>query len=567
MMSDRVVSSSASTGGAGTFFEQHVGAYWLAQLLVRGIPPILHDCIVMEVSLQTSHIGWKTDDFLIIGESGSGGQRKLAGQVKRTFTVSAMDEDCSKTVQAFWQDFRNADLFSSSSDRLALVTLRGTNVLLEHFSGLLDCSRAARNGTEFEHRLATSGFLSGKAIHYCDQLRLIVREVEGRDVTVDEIWAFLRVIHVLSLDLNSGTRQTEAAIRTLLAHATGEPNATNVAQASWDALLALVSNGMPLACVFRREDLPQYLRQRHTALGDTEQRALRALHSHSELILGGIRPTIGGDLHLRRNVLVQLVINELESSQVVLISGPAGCGKSNIANDVISILSADYFAFSFRAEEFAQPHFDATLQSSQISVNAATLGAILAGQDKKLLLIESVERLLEKSTRDAFTDLLTLAVKDKTLRIVLTSRDYSTDLVRACFLDAANVRHSVVSVPQLTDDELKEVAAAHPELNFPLGNLALRRILRNPYILDKALSISWSAGRPLPESEREFRALFWKQIILDEHHLAGGMPRRREEVFVQIALSRARELNVYVSCSNLDPAVVDVMRHDSLIVT
>jgi len=34
------VSSSAATGGAGTTFEQHVGAYWLAQLLVRGLPPI-----------------------------------------------------------------------------------------------------------------------------------------------------------------------------------------------------------------------------------------------------------------------------------------------------------------------------------------------------------------------------------------------------------------------------------------------------------------------------------------------------------------------------------------------
>lgn len=566
-MSDRCVSSPASTGGAGTFFEQHVVAYWLAQLLVRGIPPILRDCIVEEVKLQTSDIGWKTDDFLIIGESGSGSQRKLAGQVKRTFTVSATDEDCRKTVQAFWQDFCNAGLFSPASDRLALVTLRGTNTLLEHFSGLLDCSRAARDGTEFEHRLGTTGFLSSKAVSYCDQLLHIVGEVERRDVTVAEIWPFLRVLHVLSLDLNSATGQTEAAIKTLLAHTTGQTNAIDVAQNSWNALLALVGNGMPNAEGFRREDLPQALRQRHTLLGGTEQRALRSLHEHSMLILSGIRSTIGRDLHLRRDVLVQQVINELESNQVVLLSGPAGCGKSNIAKDVISILSADYFAFSFRAEEFAQPHFDATLQGNQIPVNAATLGAILAGQDRKLLLIESVERLLEKSTRDAFTDLLTLAVKDKTLHIILTSRDYSTDLVRACFLDAANIEHSVVTVPLLNDDELEEVEVAHPELNFPLSNPALRRILSNPYIIEKALSISWSADRPLPEGERQFRALFWKQIIRAEHHLAGGMPRRREEVFVQIALRRARELTVYISCNDLDPAVVDALRHDSLVIS
>jgi len=114
---------------------------------------------------------------------------------------------------------------------------------------------------------------------------------------------------------------------------------------------------------------------------------------------------------------------------------------------------------------------------------------------------------------------------------------------------------------------LEEVEAAKPELSLPLGNPALRRILRNPYILDKALHISWSASRPLPESEREFRALFWQQIIRAEHNLAGGMPRLREEVFVKIALRRAHELSAYIPCGDLNPAIVDTLRHDSLIVS
>src|SRR5258706_10293766 len=103
----RRVSSSASTGGAGTFFEQHVAAYWLAQLLVHGVPPILLDCSVAQVHLQTEHLGWSTDDFLIIGQNGTGSHRKLAGQVKRTFTVSAADEDCQKANGDFWHDFKN----------------------------------------------------------------------------------------------------------------------------------------------------------------------------------------------------------------------------------------------------------------------------------------------------------------------------------------------------------------------------------------------------------------------------------------------------------------------------
>jgi len=561
------VSSPASTGGAGTFFELHVNAYWLAQLLVRGIPPILHNCVVVEVHLQTEHLGWQTDDFLIVGQNGSGDRRKLAGQVKRTFTVSATDNECKKAVQDFWKDFKNPQQFSPAVDRFVLVTLRGTNTLLEHFSGLLDCSRAARDETEFEHRLTTPGLLSTKAVQYCDEIRTIIGEVEERSVSAAEVWPFLRVLHVLSLDLNSATRQTEALIKTLLTHTTGEQDAIGVAESSWNALLREVGEGMPEARSFRHDDLPEVLRQRHSLLGGSEQRALRALKDHSVLILGGIRATIGSDLHLERGRLVQQVIEQLESTQVVLISGPAGSGKSGIAKDAIGILASDHFTFSFRAEEFAHPHFDETLQSIQVPANAAMLGAILASQGRKVLLIESVERLLEKSTRDAFTDLLTLVARDKSWRIVLTCRDYSADLVRTGLLEVASVGHSVVTIPPLEDMELQEVEAAHPTLTRPLVNITLRRLLRNPYVLDKALQISWSEERLLPQSEREFRALFWKEIVRVEHRVASGMPRRREETFMQVALRRARALSLYAACNDLDPEVVDGLRRDSLIVS
>ena len=64
--SQKRVSSPISTGGEGVYFEQHVAAYWLAQLLVRSIPPILTDTGVTEVHFQTEHLGFNTDDFLVV---------------------------------------------------------------------------------------------------------------------------------------------------------------------------------------------------------------------------------------------------------------------------------------------------------------------------------------------------------------------------------------------------------------------------------------------------------------------------------------------------------------------
>lgn len=564
-MTGQHASSPAATGGAGTFFEQHVAAYWLAQMLVRGIPPILIDTVMLEVHFQTEHLGWQTDDFLIVCERPGAASQKLAGQVKRSFTVSSPDDDCKQTIQDFWKDFKSSDRFSPADDRLVLVTLRGTETLLKYFVGLLDCARAARDGVEFERRLATKGFISHKAVRYCGELRKIIDDVEGQPVTAADIWPFLRVLHVLSLDLDSSTRQTEAHIKSLLAHTATEGDAVGAAGVSWNALLALASSAMSNARSLRRADLPRELQQRHVIIGANEQRVLRALKDHTGLILRGIRSTIGQDFHLQRAALVQRVLGELETAQVVLVSGPAGSGKSAIGKDAVSLLSQDHFTFGFRAEEFAQPHFDATLHAGQISANATTLGAILAAQGRKVVLVESVERLLEKTTRDAFSDLMMLAAADGGMRIVLTCRDYSIDQVRASFLQPAGIKHAVVRVPPLDDAELAEVEAALSALVYPLRNPALRNILRNPYFLDKACEISWSAERPVPESEREFRALFWREIVRADHRVPGGMARRREEVFQEIAVRRARALSEHVVCNDLDPAVISAFRQDSLI--
>lgn len=561
-----LVSSPVATGGAGTFFEQHVNAYWLAQLLVGAIPPILQDCSVVEVHLQTEVLGWHTDDFLIVGESAPGQQRKLAGQVKRSFTVSATDQECKKAFQDFWVDFKDAGHFNSATDRFALVTLRGTTVLLEHLAGLLDAARAARDAAEFEQRLATKGFLNVQSIKYAHQIATVVGGIEGRTVCFGELWPFLRVLHVLSLDLTTATQQTESAMKTMLAHTAGGGEPIAAASDSWNALLREVGDGMPTARRFRLEDLPESLRKRHSMVGGAGQQALHALARHSSLILDGIRSTAGAELHLARAGVVQQVIQEIAASQIVLVSGPAGSGKSAVAKDVAGVFSTDHFVCAFRAEEFATPHLDATLSRSQVPASAAQLGAILSSQGRKVMFVESVERLLEASTRDAFTDLLTLVAKDPTWRVVLTCRDYSAELVRTAFLSGA-APGAVVQVPPLDDEELRAVEGANPSLARPLSSATLRRLLRNPYVLDKALQVSWPSEGPLPQSERDFRRRVWQDIVCADHEAASGMPRRRESTFVQVALRRARALALYAPCSDLDAEAIGVLRRDSLVVS
>ncbi|MBU2844273.1 AAA family ATPase [Acidithiobacillus ferriphilus] len=565
--SQKRVSSPISTGGEGVFFEQHVAAYWLAQLLVRSIPPILTDTGVTEVHFQTEHLGFNTDDVLVVCARAGAAIARLVGQVKRSFTISASDDECKKAIGDFWKDFKEAGAFNPQHDRFVLVTLRGTNTLLENFVGLLDCARGAADGEEFERRLSLDGFISKKSVHQCNELCEIVSTLEGTLVTAKALWPFLRVLHVLSLDLHTSTRQTEANVKTLLALKSTDPDPVVSATAAWDALLTFASEAGPGARRLKRADLPAALVQAYGEVGANEQRVLTALNNHTDFVLRKIRTTIGPAFHLRRPGIVQKVLAAIEAKQVVLITGPAGSGKSVIGKETVAFLSREVFAFGFRVEEFAVPHIDETLHNSQIPARATELQAILGAQGRKVLVIESVERLLEKPTRDAFSDLMTLAQGDAGLGILMTCRDYSVEQVQASFLQAAGIDHAVIEVPPLDDTELQEVQAAFPSLAVPLANPALREILRNPYFIDKALQIPWDAGRPLPENERDFRAVFWRQIVRADQNPADGMPRLREVALQELAVRRARALSDYVPATGLNAAAIALLKQDSLVVS
>lgn len=561
------VSSPISTGGEGVFFEQHVAAYWLAQLLVRSIPPILTDTGVTNVHFQTEHLGFNTDDFLVVCARAGTTAARLAGQVKRSFTISAADDECKKAIGDFWKDFKKADPFNTQYDRLVLVTLRGTNTLLKEFVALLDCARGAADGEEFQRRLSLDGFVSKKSIHQCAELCQIVSALEGTPLTAKDLWPFLRVLHVLSLDLHTSTRQTEAHIKTLLALKSNDPDPIASATVAWNALLTFASEAGPAARSLKRVDLPAALVQAYSEVGGHEQQVLTALKNHTEFVLRKIRTTIGPAFHLRRASMVQKVLSAIEARQVILIAGPAGSGKSVIGKEAVASLSREFFAFGFRVEELAVAHIDETLHNGQIPTSATELQAILGAQGRKVLIIESVERLLEKPTRDAFSDLMTLAQGDDGLGIIMTCRDYSVEQVQASFLRPAGIDHVIIEVPPLDDSELQEIQTAFPSLAVPLGNPALREILRNPYFIDKALQIPWDAGRPLPENERDFRAVFWRQIVRADHSPTNGMPRLREEALQELAVRRARALTDYVSATGLNAAAIALLKQDSLVVS
>ncbi len=149
----------------------------------------------------------------------------------------------------------------------------------------------------------------------------------------------------------------------------------------------------------------------------------------------------------------------------------------------------------------------------------------------------------------------------------MTCRDYSTDLVRSSLLQLVNIDHAVVPVPPLDDAELGAVVAAYPAVKQALSHDRLRMLLRNPYMLNMATQMPWPEDRPLPHNERAFREKFWGEIVRVNHTTADGMPRRRQEVFAEVAIRRAMALTLYALRDGLDDEALNKLIQDSLVNT
>ena len=562
-MSNPQFSSPISTGGGGIMFEQHVDALFLALLLVRGIPPVLKDCQVDEVHLQTEHLGWHTDDVLIVGTRTGGEPRKLAIQVKLQFTVSDKSDDCKKAIADYWADFKSGERFNPECDRLALVVQRASKALLDSFNGLSDCARASADGADFARRISTSGYLSITGRHYAENIRNIIDEIEGSTVPDDELRRFLSILHVVAYDLNTAAAASESSIKSTLAITTHESDPVRTADETWGQLLEIVSRGMPSAGTYRRGDLPDELVGRHEPLGHGQ--ALQALEAHSKTTFDGIKTTIGNSVSISRDNLIAELLELLNKQQVAIVTGSAGSGKSGLAKSAIEALSNDHLCFVFRAEEFSAPHIDTTLHNLHASLNGQWLRACLAAQGRVVILVESVERLLEASVRDAFSQFLDLANSTQNIQIILTCRDYSVETVRTALLDKAGLQHGVMEVTPLTDGDLAEVALGVPHLTAALGNSRLKELLRSPYLLDIAARMTWSEAGDFPGDEREFRLRCWEDVVRNNAVAGGGLPQRREVAFVELAIRRARDLIPYVSIAGLDAEALDALNKDSLV--
>ncbi|MCY8274558.1 AAA family ATPase, partial [Bacillus inaquosorum] len=203
--------------------------------------------------------------------------------------------------------------------------------------------------------------------------------------------------------------------------------------------------------------------------------------THAESILKDIQTSInfhGRKIEINRNALLERIISEIEKEQVLMLTGAGGIGKTAVIKRLYEDQNTNTPFYIFKASEF------------EINdVNNLFGGYSLQGfieahkeEEKKLVVIDSAEKLLDLENTDPFKEFVSVLIKNEWKFIFTARSNYLSDLDMQ-FIDQYQVKPIKFYIETLSEEELIGCSQVN-NFNLPTDTRLLE-LLRNPFYLNE----------------------------------------------------------------------------------
>jgi hypothetical protein len=486
-------SSPVGRGGAGTYIEGELGAFYLLQMLAgieaRGLPDARIEC----VQFQGVDQGYALDDLIVHGASEKGSSL-LEIQSKRTISFAPKD---ATFAEVCGQIARSAPP-AAPSDRhlLAVATQRTSFAISGPYQDVLEWARTATNGADFFKRLAAKG-VAGKAMR--DFATAFRTHLVDAGLTDDDevIWGVLRRFLILEFDFESGAplARTHALA---LARQVLAPTELGRAESLWSNLIELAIQTGKTGGALDRDGLRALLRARgFTLAGDRHLGPVKArLAEMSGHALADIGTTVAG-VRLSRSRAVTEVDAAREQHRLIQITGEAGVGKSSVLRYVAERQGREAHPLVLDPIGTPEGGWSALAERLQFGGTAHELLTDLAASGGGVLFLDSLEMFTTPARQRTVNDLLREVAGVDGFIVIATSRpDYggaggdwlAPDAV------AALGGSQRVELGQLDEEEVALLREAAPELRELLDpDHPAAEIARNLYRLSRLLKVPSAA--------------------------------------------------------------------------
>ncbi len=556
-------SNPFSTGGGGVNFETRVQAAFALSLLTKSCVPCLSQNMKgKKLKFQSKYDGVNTDDFVLVATDRNNNESKLYAQVKHEITISeSIDSMFAEVINSAWKDFNSTD-FNIENDSIALITGVLPKLDVNNTLPILEWAKYSSDSADFIKKSKTKGFTSDAKIKRIDIFRTqLTNANEGNAITDDELWRFLKIFQVISLDLDAKYSVVANLLCSLIQCYSDESPSLVLAK-----LVTCVQEINQNAGVLTQDNAPKEVKLLFRSSSKVNfEHDFSKLKERGDHIFDGISNSING-FHIDRAEQIAEISELYEVNDFLFVTGARGVGKSGVVKDFISTKGKDVPVFYLRAEDLDKNHLNDVFTSIGMNSSLGQIEGYFSLLKEKILVIESLEKVLELNYQDAFIDLLKYIKKQAGWTIIATGRDYAYQQLTFNYLQPSAIKFDSVNVEEFTADQVAQVSEHIPELTGLISNDSLTELLKVPFFIEIAVrAIGNGAQFKSGDTEVDFRNTVWATVISKEADRKLGMPDKRRTTFINIAKQRAKKMLFGIRASEFDPEVIAKLEEDHLI--
>jgi hypothetical protein len=556
-------SNPFSTGGGGVNFETRVQAAFALSLLTKSCVPCLsQDMRAKELKFQNKYDGVNTDDFVLVATDKASNQSQLFAQIKHEITISgAVDSMFAEVINSAWKDFQSTD-FNVENDSIVLITGPLPKLEVNNTLPILEWAKYSSNSADFIKKSKTKGFTSEAKVNKLNIFRTQLTAANGGNaITDDELWLFLKVFQLVSFDLDAKYSVVANLLCSLIECYSDESPSLVLSK-----LVTCAQEFNQNAGTLTQDNAPKEVKLlfESTSKVNFENDFLK-LKERGDHIFDGISNTING-FHIDRAEQIAEISELYEVNDFLFVTGARGVGKSGVVKDFISTKGKDVPVFYLRAEDLDKNHLNDVFTSIGMNSTLGQIEGYFSLLKEKILVIESLEKVLELNYQDAFIDLLQYIKKQAGWTIIATGRDYAYQQLTFNYLQPSAIQFDSVNVEGFTTDQVAQVSEHIPELTGLISNDSLTELLKVPFFIEIAVrAIGNGAQFKSGDTEVDFRNTVWATVISKEADRKSGMPDKRRTTFINIAKQRAKKMLFGIRASEFDPEVIAKLEEDHLI--
>jgi len=564
-MSDNLKKQSNpfSTGGGGVNFETRVQAAFSIIMFTNSCVPCLSpDMRAKSIKFQSKYDGANTDDFVINTEDQNNNAAILFAQIKHEITISeANDSIFSEVINGAWKDFCEPS-FNHERDVIVLITGPLPKTDVHNTLPILEWAKYSATADEFLKKVRKKGFSSktklSKLTAFKSQLTFAN---EGNPIADDELWKFLKSFKIISYDLDSKNSTVASLLCSLIDNKSTHSSSLVLAK-----IITCVQEYNQNAGTLTFDNAPKDIKSLFDNVAVANLNVdIKILKERSDYIFSGIKNSVAG-VHVERPGFMVEIYEKIYSADFVFVTGERGSGKSGVVKDFVFDKYESIPVFYIRAEDLDKSHLNDVFISFGMQSSIGEIETHFSLLPEKILVIESLEKVLELNLDNAFLDLLQFIRKQTGWTVIATGRDYAYQQLVFNYLQPRGISYESVNITGFTDEQIEYLEKEIPELNVLLKNESLEKLLHIPFFIELASrAIHNGAVFKDTDGEKDFRKVIWDVVISNQTERKGGMPAKRKSTFIEIAKNRAKQMLFGVPECDFDAEVVSKLEEDDLI--